>query len=243
MGALYKNTHKHISYINDESCIVEIGSDRGEGSTLYFAKLAEKYNVEFHTVDMLSTAQKTIQHHLINWHVGIGSEWCQTVYPKINKRISILYLDNFDYLWDCYYTSSAPDSVWNQEIYNDLRGASWPEEFTPYDQLPNWIQQEVINNYDISYDSMLRAMKEQYNEQGLELTNSNCQLEHFKQLYYLHSWLDENCVVIFDETFKYNDCWIGKNGPGVLLLQTLGFRLVDESNSGIDRGIILKRGQ
>ena len=242
MGTLYRNVSQHIEELEPNTTIVEIGSDRGEGSTIYFAELAKKYSLEFHTVDILDNAKSQNNHLDINWHIAVGSTWCQETYPLIDKKISILYLDNFDYIWDVTYHGSTPDSMWNEEIYNNLRGESWPEQFTPYNQLPKWLQEEVVNDYDISYDLMLNEMKKQYAKFGFELSNTSCQLEHFKQLYYLIEYLADNCIVVFDDTFKINDCWTGKNGPGVSLLLTLGFNIVDQVDIKLNKGVILKRG-
>lgn len=243
MGSLFKKTHNYITNIDPESVIVEIGSDRGEGSTLYFAELAKQYNIILHTVDVLANAQKEISHPSICWHTAIGSNWCQDTYPQINKKISVMYLDNFDYLWNNNRIDNTVDpALWNKSKYDAVKGVDWPTEFCKFENLPPEFQNEVT--FPITYDSMMQEMRAQYKEFGFRLTNSECQLEHFKQLFYLHDWLADDCVVIFDETFRYNDCWIGKNGPGVVLLQTLGFRIVvEDTRGGLERAIILKRGQ
>jgi hypothetical protein len=37
---------------------------------------------------------------------------------------------------------------WTPEMYSKLRGANWPEEFTPFDQLPTWVQEELLEKND-----------------------------------------------------------------------------------------------
>jgi hypothetical protein len=244
MGTIYKNTHNYVAELDPTSVIIEIGSERGEGSTLYFANLAQLHGIKLHTVDILDSAQSKIDHPDIIWHTAIGSKWSQQLYPTIGKKISVMYLDNFDYLWDNYKTDSTAKSIWNKEIYNSLKGADWPSEYVEYEQLPLRFQNEINQSFGISYDSMMIDMRKQYSRFGFNLTNSECQLEHFKQIFYLHTWLADDCVVVFDETFRYNDCWVGKNGPGVLLLETLGFRIVEEDTRGeLGHGVILKRGK
>ena len=61
MGLLYQKAHE-LSLDNDNTVFVEIGSDRLEGSTLYFAKLAEQYNTELHSVDITVEPQSRIKH-------------------------------------------------------------------------------------------------------------------------------------------------------------------------------------
>ena len=65
------------------------------------------------------------------------------------------------------------------------------------------------------------------------MNNNNCQIEHFKQIYYLFPWLADKCIVIFDDTYCYNECWLGKNGPGVIFLQANGFEIVKKNQSAV----------
>lgn len=243
MGSLFKKTHECITNIDSGSVIVEIGSDRGEGSTLYFAELAAKYNIELHSVDILNNAQTKISHSSIKWHTAIGSDWCRDMYPQINKKISIMYLDNFDYLWNNNRTDDTIDSeLWNKSVYDIIKGVDWPPDFCKFENLPPEFQAEVT--FPITYNLMMQEMRAQYKAFGFTLTNSECQLEHFKQLHYLYPWLADDCIVVFDDTLRYNDCWIGKNGPGVIFLLAMGFNIVKEDIRGIlERGVILKRGK
>lgn len=51
----------------------------------------------------------TLENHPgIVWHTCIGSEWAKEYNNKINKPISLLYLDNFDYVWS---TTNMDDST------------------------------------------------------------------------------------------------------------------------------------
>lgn len=181
---IFATTHTFIDNINPDSVIVEIGSDRGGGSTEYFADIAQKYNTVLHTVDINSDASTRIKHSAIQWHVAVGSEWCKS-YSSIAKNISVLYLDNFDYKWN--------------------------------------ITDEQSNN--------------------------DCQIEHFKQIYHLYPWLTDDCVVICDDTYQYNGCWVGKCGAVVIFLQSMGFEILHKLNDPLPNsdyrntptGVILKR--
>ena len=92
-------------YIKHEpgSVFLEIGSERGEGSTDYLAELAESFQTKLLTVDIDQQANNRVgaaTHRNIEWHLGrAGSDWCKNVWPSIAKPISFLYLDNFDWIW------------------------------------------------------------------------------------------------------------------------------------------------
>jgi hypothetical protein len=243
MGSLFKKTHEYITQVDSDSVMLEIGSDRGEGSTLYFAELAAKYNTELHSVDVSLAAQLGISHPSIKWHTAIGSAWCRDEYSLLRKKISVLYLDNFDYLWNNDRSDDTVDpALWNSDLYSAIRGVDWPLEFCKFENLPLEFQNEIT--FPITYNAMMQEMRAQYRTIGFTLTNSECQLEHFKQLQYLYPWLADDCIVVFDDTLRHNDCWIGKNGPGVIFLLAMGFNIVKEDvRSQIDCGVILKRGK
>ena len=252
MGALFNRTHKHITSIEPDSVIVEIGSDfgvqhgleGGEGSTLYFAELAEKYDIILHTVDINNFADRTVNHASIRWHQSIGSSWAKDIYPTIDKKISMLYLDNYYFNPNSKLNQSPNEyiisCIWTADVYNQLKGADWPNRFVTWHLLSESIRHEVMTDYPDVYAKLSYDGEANYNQHGLtELSNNNCQIEHFTQLYYLYNWLSDDCVVVFDDTFRYNDCWIGKNGTGVVFLQLMGFIIVEENSTGV----ILKRGK
>ena len=48
----------------------------------------------------------------------------------------------------------AIENKWTPEVYNDLKGDLWPQEFTEFESLPNWIKEEIkilhiINQYQM----------------------------------------------------------------------------------------------
>lgn len=238
MGKIYESADKYIVDIPNSNVVVEIGSERGEGSTRYFADLAKKYNTVLYSVDVSTEASETLHLDNVHWCIELGSTWAKN-YNTIGKTISVLYLDNFDYIWNSNFRDSTARSSWNEKTYNELKGPDWPQQYVEYDQLPDFVKKELSEELNVSYDAMMETMRDNYAKHGMTLRNSECQLEHFQQLYHLKDWLAEECVVIFDDTFRVNDCWLGKNAGGVLLLQTLGFTIVEESSR--EKGLILKR--
>jgi hypothetical protein len=101
MGSMpYKKLEQLDLTCNSDNIVVEIGSENGEGSSVWLYKWAKKHSINFYSVD--------VEHRLrertypdINWVVAeSGSTWCKNVLPGLNKTIKVLYLDNFDWIWD-----------------------------------------------------------------------------------------------------------------------------------------------
>lgn len=194
MGKIFQLTEKYLPPANSENIFVEIGSDRWEGSTEYFANLAVTSSTILHTVDIDSEAQRRLsQVPGIVWHKGIGSEWTAKVFPELNKKISCLYLDNFDYNWD---TRQINEMIVQQ-------------------------QQQYQQNF------------------GLLMNNQNCQIEHFQQMQHLYPFMSDCSVVVLDDTYQINDCWVGKSGPVVIFLLANGYEIKETTT---DCGVILTRG-
>ena len=118
MGSCYKHVN---DYVQDCTGIVlEIGSDRYEGSSAYFAELADQYNKDFVTIDldenMPRRLKQCIPKHLQDRVTFIqcdGTEWTKTCI----RPISILYLDNFDWDWEVgtYSKMIEEQRVWYTE--------------------------------------------------------------------------------------------------------------------------------
>jgi hypothetical protein len=111
MGTYYKNVENYLDKI-DNGAWVEIGTDRGEGSTKFFADLAQERGVDFFGVDAdpdqidrahknLSTDGKLPNH--VTLTIARGEDFLDS-FPKQNpnKQISLVYLDNFD--WNYWLT-------------------------------------------------------------------------------------------------------------------------------------------
>ena len=102
MGSCYKQVHNYIS-TGFNGIVLEIGSDRYEGSSAYFAEIAEQLGTQFITLDldenMPRRLAQCIPAHLkpITEFIHCdGTEWTKTC----KHQISVLYLDNFDWDWE-----------------------------------------------------------------------------------------------------------------------------------------------
>ena len=230
MGTIYQQSHEFINKTACNGVFVEIGCERGEGSTKYFAELAQLHNTILHAVDILQYAQNEVAHPSIMWHVSDGATWCQEQFPLFEQKISCLYLDNFDFI---YNPEPIHDPLWTEELYNIIKGEFWPVDFAPYPDMPDWVKKESIKILKTSESELLGGISGRYKDFGFEFSNNNCQIEHLKQLLLLYPFFTEDCLIVFDDTFEYNNCWIGKNGPGVVFLQTKGFETIFKNHDGV----------
>ena len=103
MGKLYQQVGRHLSGTFSGEVIVEIGSDRWEGSSAYFADLANTHDMRFITVDLDPGAgvrlRKTIAYEhvqLVEFVQAEGTAWSK---QYLGPAIKALYLDNFDWDW------------------------------------------------------------------------------------------------------------------------------------------------
>lgn len=191
MGKIYQSIASYLPE-NPTGVFVEIGSERGEGSTVSLNNLAGQYNTKLISVDISSNAKQIYGKQLINTEfiVESGAAWAEE-FSKEWKDIALLYLDNFDYIWD-------------------------------------------INNVSPA----IQVQMQEYAGQGIVMNNQNCQAEHMRQIVALRTCLAPGAVVVFDDTYCYNDCWIGKCGPAVVYLQAHGWSVVHQT---LDCGVIMKR--
>lgn len=120
------------------------------------------------------------------------------------------------------------------------QGSKWAEAY----QGPP-ISCLYLDNFDYIWDAnnMPTFIKDQlnlYRSHGMTMTNQNSQIEHLTQLMFLYPHLSSQAVVMFDDTYLYNDCWIGKCGPAVVYLLAQGWNIVE--HTVVDgRGVILRR--
>ena len=192
MGKPYLEVEKFLpSHIQGRPVFVEIGSDRGEGSTEYLDRLAGQYHTKLYSVDILPKSQSKLSSTCVNTEfvVARGSDWSRE-FGSSATDIAVLYLDNFDYVWDI--TEVRPAIRQQQHLYADL---------------------------------------------GIEMTNQNCQVEHLAQMINLAGCMHPDGVIVFDDTYCVNDCWIGKCGPAVVYMKTRGWRVVWD----YDCGVVMRR--
>jgi len=191
MGKVYQSITNYLPE-KPTGVFVEIGSERGEGSTIALNDLARQFKTKLISVDIKPDAQQRYVHQLLHTEfvVDSGSIWAKE-FASTHRDISILYLDNFDYIWNV----------------NDVTAE-------------------------------IQIQMQEYAGQGIAMNNQNCQAEHMRQIVALSPCLAPDAVVVFDDTYCYNDCWIGKCGPAVVYMQAYGWSVIHQT---LDCGVIMKR--
>jgi len=116
LGKLYQHTGKYLLGQFPDAVIVEIGSDRWEGSSAYFADLACHHHMKFVTVDLDEQAAHRVCRSMnpelfqkIEFVHAEGAEWSRRYQ---GSPIKVLYLDNFDWDWSI---SSHTDMIAQQK--------------------------------------------------------------------------------------------------------------------------------
>jgi hypothetical protein len=107
MGSLFREVGRYLhGPFDSHEVIVEIGSDRWEGSTAYFADLANTHATRIITVDLDPEAYMRITKTVNKDHLGRlefvcadARDWCQR-FDQRSREIKVLYLDNFDWDWE-----------------------------------------------------------------------------------------------------------------------------------------------
>lgn len=119
-------------------------------------------------------------------------------------------------------------------------GAQWARN---YDGPP--IACLYLDNFDYMWNinekytnEHIKRQVEDYANMGIQMTNQNCQQQHMSQMVGLYPHLAQDAVVMFDDTYLLNDCWIGKCGPCVVYLQALGWTVIEQTR---DTGVIMKK--
>jgi hypothetical protein len=173
---------------------VEIGSDRHEGSTEFFAELAQQRSTKLISVDISSEAKNRLSGDLpqVEFVINSGSDWAKQ-FAQTSTPVSLLYLDNFDYMYEACNIANQPRL------------------------------KEQINFYA---------------SQGIVMNNQNCQVEHLSQLLHLQNLFTDDVVVVFDDTYRLNDCWVGKCGACVTYLLTQNYKILHTTT---DCGIIMSK--
>lgn len=221
MGTYYRNVEQFFDKI-DTGVWVELGVDRGEGSTPWFADKAKQHNTKFIGVDMDPDQIKRANHNLASKTATVNSDGSMTVavgdlpnhvtlvaergevfldtFARENPetKISLAYLDNFD--WDY------------------------------------WLGQEE--------EAFVAGIKKNYIDKlGAEMNNINSQLTHLLQAIKLVPLMAENSVIICDDTWvmPQEGIFSGKCGAVIPYLLLHGYKLLNHEGYRQNSGAMLGR--
>jgi len=169
--------------ISSDNIVVEIGSERGEGSTKYLYHWALKHDIDFYSVDVDESASKNEDLNGVKFQiVEAGHVWCRDILPTLNKKIKVLYLDNFD----------------------------WTD---PANLIYPWLHELI----------------ELYAKRGVTMNNDNSKEEHRLQSLYCLPYMDQESIVIFDDTWPAHHTesgYEGKSGTAIPLFIEAGFKIM-----------------
>jgi hypothetical protein len=216
VGTYYKQVEQYLNKI-DRGAWIEIGVDRGEGSTKFFANLSKTLATKFYGVDadqnqitrahsvLASQGQMVLcndgQFRLapgdLPEHIELAHAFGETFLKNLPPQpVSLVYLDNFD--WDYW--------VGRQE-----------EHFVP-------------------------AQKQHYREyMGTEMTNINSQKAHLAQAMLLMPMMADNSIIVCDDTWYHPEegVFIGKCSAVIPFLMLHGFELLHSDGYRQNSGAIL----
>lgn len=113
--------YKAFDIIKDfipDGIFVEIGCHKFEGSTMYIGDVVEYKKTKMYSIDVDKNALDEIENKPYLTKINKkGEEWLEQDLPNLNEKISVLFLDNFDWFWNDTY----PD--WTIKMCEEQR--SW----------------------------------------------------------------------------------------------------------------------
>lgn len=238
MGTIFKNasTFLDTDQIDSGSIFVEIGSDRGEGSTKYFANLAMTLGCPFITVDIVGQ-----KYNFCTWYNCIkGSTWpdCDNLDDFYNLPEYIKNEINREFGGiDQFKFSLSKEEAANTNFVIE-KGSVWSKNFKEYNKKISCL---YLDNFDYIWNvedvpEWCVQQIESYRGLGIDMNNFNCQVEHLSQMLNLLPYMAKNSIIICDDTYRYNDCWIGKCGAVIPLLVIHGYQILLHQENGIILG-------
>lgn len=97
MGARAYTKIKDIGPMN--GVVIEIGSERGEGSTKFLSNFCLKNNLDFYSIDFEKEAyDRASIIEGVKAYNTTGEIFLRVIFPKFNHMISFAYLDGFDFI-------------------------------------------------------------------------------------------------------------------------------------------------
>jgi len=168
---------------------------------------------------------------------GGSTQYFDQLARQHNTKLHTVDIDSREYILQ--YT---PNTIGYQ-----MSGSMWAQDVFPL--LDKHIACLYLDNYDYNYwigdnCEMIQSQKTEYQEKyNIVLSNNDCQVEHLKQMISLLPFISDTGIIVCDDTYLYNDCWIGKCGAVVVYLLANNYKIVEiDDVQGQSYGVILKRG-
>jgi hypothetical protein len=137
---------EQLSYNQSTDIVLEIGSDQSEGSTEFFNGLSVNHEILFYTVDVVDVGQHKFQHlDTITWQISqSGSFWAKTVLPTLNKKIKVLYLDNYDWCNPGAFADEIKNRYANRDVDWSNMGSQVEHVSQMINCLPYMAEQSLV---------------------------------------------------------------------------------------------------
>lgn len=123
MGMDFKLVTHYLDQIEVTDDLLEIGTDRNEGSTSVLSKIAREHNKTLYSVDidkdLISRNIEKYQSNSIKFFNLPGEDFLNQ-YP--NLKFSLVLLDNFDWCWESINGPISTSTKKQQESYLEKYG-------------------------------------------------------------------------------------------------------------------------
>jgi hypothetical protein len=223
MGTYYKAVEQYMDSVDATGSWVEIGVDRGEGSTKFFSNQAKKRNVKFYGVDAdpeQITRARTVLSATGNAFIGTNGS-IQHEVAQVPDHVSLVHAKGEDFL----------------------------EQFTK-DNPGQKFSLVYLDNFDWDYwvggqeEAFVPAQKQHYRDtMGTEMTNINSQKTHLLQAMRLMPLMTENSIIVCDDTWYHPNegVFIGKCSAVIPYLLLQGYEVLNNQGYRQNSGAILGR--
>jgi hypothetical protein len=221
MGTYYKEVEQFIDAVDPTGAWVEIGVDRGEGSTKFFADLAKAKGIKFYGVD-------ADENQITRARTVLSAQGQAVLGPDGQFQLA---------------QGPLPDHI--ELIY--ARGEDFLEKFAQ-DNPGKKFSLVYLDNFDWDYwvggqeESFVPAQKQHYREyMGVEMTNINSQKAHLLQAMRLMPLMTEKSIIVCDDTWYHPNegVFIGKCSAVIPYLLLNGYTVLDGRGYRQNSGAIL----
>lgn len=203
-----------VEEMDEGGAIVEVGSDRGEGSTQFFSRIANSTGRVFYSVDFSNEGFRRAMNVCGSCaHQGMGEKWLQSTYPFLG--------------------AGGGERKGKGEA--ERRGGG-EEGRGEAGRAVHQIVAAYLDNYDwtwrwtvgMQYKQQQRA---DYSAEGLTLDNEASQAAHLAQSILVAGHCSDRCFVLFDDTWPSPrpGVYSGKGGTAVPFLLANNFEIIDQS--------------
>jgi hypothetical protein len=221
MGTYYKNVEPWLEKI-DHGAWVELGVDRGEGSTQWFSDKAKTQADGFFGVDMDPEQIERATQSLRSKTATLGANGqMEVVFGDLSDHIKLVNAKGEDFLTE--FATTSPDKK---------------------------ISLAYLDNFDWDYwlgreeEAFVAGVKQNYQDKmGVEMNNINSQLTHLLQAYRLIPLMTENSVIICDDTWAMPEEGIfsGKCSAAIPFIMLHGYKIIHQAGYRQNSGVILGR--